>query len=147
MNEIGNKVSDVMQLAKLRDYIDKKVDEKSSKLLIGILCAIFAVLAIAGAAVVFLSVFRKKKKKNYAMYDEGFYDFDDGPCYYPGEEMKPKCEKKAKTEEETDHDDKCAEPEKKSVSADKCEGEAEDESSEEPENETELNAAEAEEEE
>lgn len=146
MYEIGNKVSDVMQLAKLRDYIDKKVDEKSNKLLIGILCAIFAVLAIAGAVVVFLSVFQKKKKKDYAMYDEEFYDFDDGPCYYPGNEMKSKCEKKARTEEESDHDDKCAEPEERSVSADKYESAAEDTSAAEPENETELNAAEADEE-
>ncbi len=144
MNEIGSKVSDVMQLTKLRDYIDKKIDEKSSKLLIGILCAIFAVLAIAGAAVVFLSVFQKKKKKNYAMYDEGFYDFDDGPCYYPGDEMKSKSVKNT----ETECADKCAETNENPAAADKCENaDAEDVSAEEPENETETNAAEADEEE
>ncbi len=120
MNEIGSKVSDVMQLAKLKSYIDKKVDEKSNKILIALLCAIFAVLAIAGAVVVFLSVFQKKKKKNYAMYDEGFYDFDDGPCYYPGDEMKSKYEKNSETAKEPECTDKCAEAEKKTVDPDEC---------------------------
>ena len=134
MNEIGSKVSDVMQLAKLKSYIDKKIDEKGNKILIILLCAIFALLAIAGAVVVFLSVFKKKHEKNYAMYDEGFYDFDDGPCYYPDEDMQVRADKKsgaaekrAKADSRSDAEaaGKCKKAETMEESSDKCEATAE----------------------